>query len=263
MRTRIGLLVPAGNTTFEPDFASMAPAGVTLHAHRIYSKERYPIECQEGFDAVNAGLPEFTQVLARANPAVIAYGITTGSFYRGLAYAEELQWIIEANSEAKAVVPSLALLEALNALKARAIAVVTPYPRWNNEVLGRFLEETPFRVVSLAGDERPVETARTSWLWHQQPAQIVEFARQRCPPDADVLVCPCTAWRSFEVVNELEQVLGKPVVTANQATIWQTFRLLGISVGADRGGSLFRGTCCRRATLDDLRRQVDAAGLYE
>jgi maleate cis-trans isomerase len=45
------------------------------------------------------------------------------------------------------------------------------------------------------------------------------------------------------VVNELEQVLGKPVVTANQATIWQTFRLLGISVGADRGGSLFRGKC--------------------
>jgi len=238
MGTRIGLLVPAGNTTFEPDFMSMLPKGVTLHAHRIYSQEQHPIESQASFDAVNAGLPEFTRVLARAEPSVIAYGITTGSFYRGPAYAAELKQVIEGNSNAKAVLPSLALLEALEILKARTVSIVTPYPEWNNVVLLRFMEQTPFQVLNLAGDDRPLAVAQKSWLWHQEPAAIVEFARKHCHPEADVLLCPCTAWRSFEVVDEIERSVGKPVVTANQATIWKTFKLLGLPPKAARGGSL-------------------------
>src|SRR5262245_14740649 len=220
IRTRIGLLVPAGNTTFEPDFMSMLPEGVTLHAHRIHSKEQHAIENEAKFDSVNAALPEFTSVLARAEPAVIAYGITTGSFYRGAAYAEELKRVIEANSRAKAVVPSLAILEALSVFKARAISIVTPYPQENNSVLLRFLEQTPFQVLNLAGDERPIELAQKSWQWDQEPPAIVEFARKHCHPAADVLLCPCTAWRSFEIVEKIEKTLSKPVVTANQATIW-------------------------------------------
>jgi maleate isomerase len=242
VRTRIGLLVPAGNTTFEPDFASLVPPAVTLHATRLYSREVHALESQASFDAVNAGLPEFTRVLARARPAVIAYGITTGSFYRGLAYAEELQRIIETHGNAPAVLPSLAMLEALQALGARSVSVLTPYPQWNNTVLQRFLDQTSFRVLNLVGDERPLEVAQQDWMWNQEPSAIVEVARKHCHPEADVLLCPCTAWRSLEVVNEIEEAVGKPVVTANQATIWKTLRLIGRSVPPGRGGSLFQRT---------------------
>jgi len=217
----------------------MVPEGVTLHAHRIYSKDQHPIENEAKFDAINASLPESTRVLARAEPAVIAYGITTGSFYRGPAYAEELKRTIEINSNAKAVVPSLAILEALEAFKAKTISVVTPYPQWNNSVLLQFLQQTAFQVLNLEGDDRPLDLAQKSWLWHQEPSEIVEFARKHCHPNADVLLCPCTAWRSFEVVDEIEKAVGKPVVTANQATIWKSFNLLGFSPKSNRGGSLF------------------------
>ena len=240
VRTRIGLLVPAGNTTFEPDFYSVLPAGVTLHATRIYSREDHPYESEAKFDAVNAGVPESSQALARARPAVIAYGITSGSFYRGLAYADELQQTIATHGQAKAVVPSLAILEALRALGARSVSIVTPYPEWNNLVLRRFFEETSFRILNLMGDERPLEQARGNWLWDQPPAAIIEFVCKRCHPDADVLLCPCTAWRSFEVVDEIEAAVGKPVVTANQATVWKTFHLIGQPIAAGRGGTLFR-----------------------
>ena len=39
----------------------------------------------------------------------------------------------------------------------------------------------------------------------------------------------CTDWRALETVDRLEKNLGKPVVTANQATIWAAFRTLGIT----------------------------------
>ena len=46
--------------------------------------------------------------------------------------------------------------------------------------------------------------------------------------EADALLCSCTAWRSVEAVAELERRTGKPVVTSNQASIWASFRALGL-----------------------------------
>jgi maleate cis-trans isomerase len=56
----------------------------------------------------------------------------------------------------------------------------------------------------------------------------VAFASRVCRPDADALLCSCTAWRSVEAVAELERRTGKPVVTSNQACIWASFRALGL-----------------------------------
>ncbi len=54
-------------------------------------------------------------------------------------------------------------------------------------------------------------------------------AARVCRPEADALLCSCTAWRSVEAVAELERRLGKPVVTSNQASIWMSFRALGLT----------------------------------
>lgn len=63
----------------------------------------------------------------------------------------------------------------------------------------------------------------------QEPESVVEFASRICRDDADALLCSCTAWRSLEAVDELEQRTGKPVVSSNQATIWATYRNLGMT----------------------------------
>ena len=72
----------------------------------------------------------------------------------------------------------------------------------------------------------------------QDPAVIVEFASKACHPDADALFCSCTAWRSMETAAELERRTGKPVVTSNQATVWATFRKVGIDTPVKGYGSL-------------------------
>ncbi len=61
------------------------------------------------------------------------------------------------------------------------------------------------------------------------PESVLEFASRVCRPEADALFCSCTAWRSMEVVAELERRTGKPVVSANQATVWAAFSRLGIA----------------------------------
>ena len=50
-----------------------------------------------------------------------------------------------------------------------------------------------------------------------------------CRPEADALLCSCTAWRSVEAVAELERCTGKPVVSSNQASIWAALRALKLT----------------------------------
>ncbi len=226
IRYRVGLMVPATNTTFEPDFALVLPKEVTLHAHRLWMSG--DVGGEDFVDKVNEGIEEASEYLAMAKAEVIAYGFTTGSFYRGIAYSQQLEERIQKAAGVPGVTPATAIVEALHHFGAKKISVATPYPEWNNAMLLRYLDEAGFDVLNLEGDPRPASIAIREPMWNQEPESILEFASKVCRTEADVLLCPCTAWRVLEVVKKLEQRLGIPVVTANQATIWVTFRKLGI-----------------------------------
>jgi maleate isomerase len=194
----------------------------------------------EAMDDINSGVPDGCRLLARAGVQAIAYGFTTASFYRGVDYARELVGRMAGASGVRAFVPSLAVLEALRFLGARRISICTPYPEWNNAVLAGFLAETEFEVLNLDGDPRSTEEAAAGgWMWHQEPADAARFVGEHCHPDADVVLCPCTSWRVFEVADEIERSCGRPVVTANQATIWQVCRDLDIPLALSDRGELF------------------------
>ena len=58
---------------------------------------------------------------------------------------------------------------------------------------------------------------------------VVEFATRACRPEAEALLCSCTAWRSVEAARAIEERTGRPVVSSNQSTIWTALRALGIT----------------------------------
>jgi maleate isomerase len=58
-------------------------------------------------------------------------------------------------------------------------------------------------------------------------SEIVAFAKEAADPASDALFISCTAFRAASVVAEVEQAIGKPVVTSNLATAWQCLRLCG------------------------------------
>ena len=84
-----------------------------------------------------------------------------------------------------------------------------------------------FEVLTVDGE--PIAAASgNQGINDQEPESVVEFATRMCRPQADALLCSCTAWRALEAVDPIEQKLGKPVVTSNQATIWAAFRAIGV-----------------------------------
>ena len=226
LRKRIGVMVPSTNTTCEADFQMAVPRGVTVHGQRLWMTNEAGGDA--AFDRMNAEIESGARYLATAKVDVVVYGCTTGSFFKGPGWDTQMLELIRREAGVPAVATSPSVVEALRFFGARRISVATPYPEWNNQRLRAYLEAQGFEVLNVDGEPRAA-AAGNQGINDQDPEAVVEFASQVCRPEADALLCSCTAWRSVEAIAAIEARTGKPAVSSNQSTIWTALRALGIT----------------------------------
>ena len=226
IRKRIGIMVPATNTTVEPDFHRIAPEGTTIHSQRLWLTN--DALGKDGMDQMNAELERGASYLAQAKVEVVTMVGTTNSFYKGIEWSTRMEEIMGKAAGVPAVATSPSVVQALKFFGAKTVSVASPYPDWNNERLKEYFEAQGFQVLNVEAEPWAAQ-AGAQGVNDQDPQVILEFAAKVCRPDADALFCSCTGWRAMEVAQELETRLGKPVVTAVQATAWRTFRKAGLT----------------------------------
>lgn len=134
-------------------------------------------------------------------------------------------------------VPSIgtspAVVAALRHLKAKRLAIVTPYPDWNNERLRKYMLAMGFEVELLEGNTEGLagEYRGNQGVNNQPPQDVAAFAIEQVgrlkSKSVDAVFCSCTAWRAMEAAESIEAACDLPVVTSNQATIWASLRELG------------------------------------
>jgi maleate isomerase len=221
-RTRLGLLVPSSNTTNEPEFHRVLPEGVSLHMARL------PLEDVNADDlkTMSRTAEDVSESLGHADVDVVAYGCTTGSLVKGHGYAEKIENDVAAAADAPAIATALSIDRALSELGAKRVAVVTPYIDELNEREQSFLEGSGFDVVSMGGRGIEVNTRigalRPEDAYRQAAAALDSDGTGDA--DADAVFVSCTNYRTFEMIDRLETDLGVPVVTSNQATLWDALR---------------------------------------
>jgi maleate isomerase len=226
LRKRIGVMVPSTNTTCEADFQLVAPPGVTVHGQRLWMTNEGTGD--QAFERMNAEIESGARYLATARVDVVVYGCTTGSFFKGPGWDRQMLDMIRREAGVPAVATSPSVVEALRSFGARRISVATPYPEWNNRRLRAYLEAQGFEVLNVDGEPHAAASGNQG-INDQDPESVVEFASRACRPEADALLCSCTAWRSVEAASAIEQRTGRPVVSSNQSTIWTALRALGIT----------------------------------
>ena len=236
VRRRIGVMVPSTNTTCEADFNMVVPRDVTVHGQRLWMTN--DATGDGAYERMNDEIETGARYLATGKVDVIAYGCTTGSFYRGPGWDREMLALITRAAGVPAVATTPSVVEALRAFGARRLSVATPYPEWNNERLRAYLEAQGFEVLNVEGEPRAA-AAGNQGINDQPPESVVEFAARVCRPEADALLCSCTAWRSVEAGDALERRTARPVVTSNHATIWAALRALGVDHAVRGFGRLF------------------------
>lgn len=226
VRKRIGLMVPSTNTTCEADFQLVVPHGITIHGQRLWLTNESTGD--DAFNRMNAEIENGARYLATARVDVIVYGCTTGSFFKGAGWDRQMLEVIRRAAGVPAVATSPSVVEALRFFGARRISVATPYPEWNNQKLRAYLEAQGFEVLNVEGEPRAAASGNQG-INDQDPGSVVDFATRACRPEADALLCSCTAWRSVEAAAAIEARTGKPVVSSNQSTIWTALRALGLT----------------------------------
>jgi maleate isomerase len=158
--------------------------------------------------------------VAEADPGVTAYLCTSASFIRGLAGEGELRAVMERAGARRAITTSGALLDALAALGARRVAVATPYDAALTARLAAFLDEAGHLVVGTSRLELRGD------IWRVTEASVRELVEALPLGDADAVVISCTNLPTYDALPRLEHELGRPVVSANLATMWAALRAL-------------------------------------
>src|SRR6476619_5081021 len=121
----VGMLTPQANTTVEPEFNLLWPAGVAMINARLTSdKTSMSGRLVDYFDNYSAALRQF----ANAPVGVVAAACTGASYLAGREREAALAKEIEASHAFPFVTAALAVVDALTALKARRLGLVSPYP---------------------------------------------------------------------------------------------------------------------------------------
>lgn len=165
-----------------------------------------------------------TSNLMAAEPEVVVYLCSSGSFVRGVAGEQAMREQMLAAGAPRAVTTSGALLEALAHLGADRIAVATPYVPSLTLRLHMFLEEAGIRVLSGR------ELGLGEKIWRVTGPTVHDLAVAADHPDAQALFISCTNLATYSLIPPLEARLGKPVITANQVSMWAALRAAGAMV---------------------------------
>lgn len=171
-----------------------------------------------------------TRSLTAGRAHTVAYACASGSFIGGAVGEQGIRDAIVGAGAENAVTTSGALVEAIAHLGLTRVAVATPYVLELSRYLDAFLTEYGVEVVNhgaLGFDHE---------IWAVPDIITAGLIREVDRPEAQAIIVSCTNLPTYDLIAPLEQELGKPVITANQATIWAALRRLGReAVGPEQG----------------------------
>ena len=230
--SRIGLFVPSSNTTIEPEFYRVLPPQATLHVARLYLTQI----ATDSIENVVRDIEVQARNLASADVDVIVLGATAPSFLKGLGYDLEVIRRIELASGKPATTTSTALVKALGKLGASRVALGAAYDDRVNGIAKDFLQASGVEVVQAQGLGMVDNLA----VGRLDDNSALELARQIDRPEAEAIVLACTNWKTMNVLEQLEQELGKPVLSTTQVSIWAALHMIGETDPIQGYGKLLR-----------------------
>jgi len=230
---KIGLIYIATSWIMEPEFNLMAPPGVITCTTRVPGEA---VTKESVFKIKDRAL-NATEVLAQAPLDVIALGCTSGGFIGGNDY--DLKIIEEMNKKSMGipcVTTSRAVVEAIKKMNLKKVAVFTPYLDEINEMCSSYLNENNIETTEIKGlgiqDDHEIDRVPFKRI----KDEILSF---KTLDECDGVFIACTALRTLPIIEELEKLINKPVISAIQATYWSCLNIIGADDEILGCGSLF------------------------
>lgn len=243
---RIGQIVPSSNITMETEIPAM------LHAREQHEPERFTFHSsrmrmtevtKEQLEAMDDDSQRCAVELADARVDVMGYACLVAIMSRGHGYHEKSQAQLEARaadagSPTPVVTSAGALVEGLRVLRAKKTAIIAPYMQPLTKAVVDYIENEGIEVTNYIALEIPDNLEVGS----RDPLALVDIIKDLDHSRADVVVLSaCVQMPSLEAVQQVQDAIGKPVITAAIATTYQMLKTLGLKTYVPNAGELLSG----------------------
>ena len=232
-RASLGLLVLETDQTIEAEFRFLLPeSGVALYGARLHNDARITPETLAEMEKL---VEPTTRLLPSAvELGVVGFACTSGALVIG---EEKIAGRIRAVRPGVPVTdPVTAALAAMRALRARRVALLTPYVRRINENLRAALESRGMDIKVMGSFNQEDDNVVARVAPHSLADAIVRLGSSEA---CDAVFVSCTSLRVARIVAEVESRLGKPVTSSNHALCWHMLRLAGCTEPLPGRGRLF------------------------
>jgi maleate isomerase len=219
MSARVGLIIPSSNRMVEQEMARFFPPAVTLHVARLRMTGPHHV----ALDQLLPRIEEATRTLTDARCDVVAFHCTATSMEEGMAGEERVLAAVAGAGAPRATTTATAIRRAFDALGARRIVLVTPYSAKTTAEEAEFLHAAGGEVVHAVGHALAGSDAYCA----APPAFWRDATLAAARPEADVYLVSCANIAAISVIDELERRLDRPVITSNQAVLWDALVQIG------------------------------------
>ena len=226
-RCKFAVVAPSTNTIVQPDMEAFRPEGVTNHFGRIYVPDM-PVHNDADFvalvEAIGSTLNDCVDRCMTCKPDYLIMGMSALMFWDGRAASEARMHELAEYAGVGVSCGSFACEAALNLVRAKRIAVISPYQPVSDREVTRFFTDCGFEVAKFRGLKctSPVNIA------HVQPETLRGHLLEMDDDSIDAWVQVGTNLSMVALGRQMEVELGKPVVTINSATYWHALRAVGI-----------------------------------
>ncbi|MFT4961975.1 MAG: maleate isomerase [Paracoccaceae bacterium] len=232
-RSLIGLVVLQSDESIEADMRRILPPSVELFVSRVPSGMAVSLQSLGTMETVLTQAASLFPLDARFR--VVGYGCTSGTAHIGVARISDL---IRAGTQTDVVTePVSALVAACKALEIKRLGLISPYVAAVSDQLRAVLAEHGIIVTAFESFDEAEECKVVRISPDSIARAAVDLARSG---DCDAVFLSCTNLRTLDIIEDVEQATGLPVLSSNQVLAWHLLGLSGCKTPLFAPGRLWK-----------------------
>jgi maleate isomerase len=251
---RIGIFIVAREVVPEAEWWAMRPPAVSVHAARVAAAAPWAVwRPDRGGVELAPDLARGCDALRDIRPAVAVLAHSSSSFVGGPGWDEAAIAAMAARLDGATVATTNGLDMRLALARLGLARPFLVMPAWMTDGLvdsaaayfatfgfsvasaWRYQPPAPWRAIA------PQDLYARGMATAQETESLFEQICQHCPPEADGVLLAGTGFRCAGIIDALEERLNRPVVGANQASLWRALQVSGAATPVSGYGRLLAG----------------------
>lgn len=224
----VAVAIPQQNSNMQPEYEAMKPQGVSNQMYRFDISDHDRVA-----EGVLACLPQVYGCWPDMVVCSNSIEMRLWSPERQDLYRRQIREILP---DLPFVTATDACIAALKTVGAKRIGVISPMSKEMSVSVQEYYQAFGFELPNATWFE--VQTSDR--IIGITPEQVNEAFDRVDTEDIDTFLHVGGALGIVDMLDELEERLGRPVISSNAATYWYALRMMGVDDPMDRGGRLTR-----------------------